>query len=126
MTGGATLINPDIGSTRPGATASHRLSSADSIVAERAGVCAYVICAGTASEVTSTPKFRAAKKAVLTFGVIITSAPSVLCQARRALLLRSARLRCAQCDWRMTEYADRALRPAPRETGLWRSGPAPS
>src|SRR5713226_4510353 len=126
MTGGATLINPDNGSTRPGATASHRFSSAGSIVAERAGVCAWVIAAGTASEVTSTAKFRAAKKAVLIFGVIMTSAPSVPCRARRALLLRSARLRCGRRDWRTTGYADRALRPAPREIALWRSGRAQS
>src|SRR5258705_11990834 len=75
MTGTATRITPDNGSTRPGATANHRFSSAEAVVAARAGACACVLAAGTASEVASTAKFRAARKAVLTFGVIMTSAP---------------------------------------------------
>src|SRR6266480_81921 len=124
MTGAATLITPDRGSTRPGATASQRLSSAESLVAAWACPCADVLAGGTASEATSTLKDRTANTAVLPFAVIITSTPSLL--RLRTLHLRSGRLRCARCDWRMAGYVDRALRPAARETGPWRSGRAAS
>src|SRR3982751_1483274 len=107
MTGAAILINPDTGSTRPGATASQDFSSAGSVVAARAGACAYVDANGNASAVAITPRLSAANQAVLSFGVIMTSAPSVGCCVRRVLLSRSARLRCARHGRRTTGCADR-------------------